>query len=94
MKKISYNCRKRVADSRLRIKGRFISKKVNIIFYCEFLEEFLFYIDIKNLQIKIKDTEKINKLMGGKQEDAFNNKNNLNLDYIQKKLNITKNAEG
>lgn len=28
MKKISYNCRKRVADSRLRIKGRFISKKV------------------------------------------------------------------
>jgi hypothetical protein len=27
-KKISYDCRKRVADTRLRIKGRFISKKV------------------------------------------------------------------
>jgi hypothetical protein len=28
MKKISYDCRKKVADARLRIKGRFISKKV------------------------------------------------------------------
>lgn len=27
-KKISYDCRKKVADTRLRIKGRFISKKV------------------------------------------------------------------
>lgn len=27
-KKIAYDCRKRVADTRLRIKGRFISKKV------------------------------------------------------------------
>lgn len=29
-KKIAYDCRKRVADTRLRIKGRFISKKVKI----------------------------------------------------------------
>lgn len=26
-KKISYDCRKRVADARLRIKGRFITRK-------------------------------------------------------------------
>lgn len=30
-KKISYDCRKKVADARLRIKGRFISKKVGRI---------------------------------------------------------------
>ena len=30
-KKISYDCRKRVADTRLRIKGRFISKKVKYL---------------------------------------------------------------
>jgi len=31
-KKIAYDCRKRVADTRLRIKGRFISKKVKYYF--------------------------------------------------------------
>ena len=30
-KKIAYDCRKRVADTRLRIKGRFISKKVTLL---------------------------------------------------------------
>lgn len=60
-KKISYDCRKRVADTRLRIKGRFISKK---------------------------DTEKIVKLVDGKQEEAFNEKKNLNLDFITNKFNI------
>lgn len=30
-KKISYDCRKRVADTRLRVKGRFISKKVALL---------------------------------------------------------------
>jgi hypothetical protein len=60
-KKISYDCRKRVADTRLRIKGRFISKK---------------------------DSEKIQQLVG-KQEDAFNEKKNLNLDYLTSKFNIS-----
>jgi hypothetical protein len=60
-KKISYDCRKRVADTRLRIKGRFISKK---------------------------DSEKIQQLVG-KQEDAFNEKKNLNLDYLTTKFNIS-----
>lgn len=40
-KKISYDCRKKVADARLRIKGRFISKKVlfsypKVFFYSSF----------------------------------------------------------
>lgn len=65
-KKISYDCRKRVADTRLRIKGRFISKK---------------------------DTEKIVKLVDGKQEEAFNEKKNLNWDYITNKFNITGDQE-
>jgi hypothetical protein len=65
-KKISYDCRKIVADTRLRIKGRFISKK---------------------------DTEKIYKLVDGKQEEAFNEKKNLNLDYITNKFNIRGESE-
>lgn len=64
-KKIAYDCRKRVADTRLRIKGRFISKK---------------------------DSEKIQQLVG-KQEDAFNDKKNLNLDYLTNRFNITGDAE-
>jgi len=36
-KKISYDCRKKVADSRMRIKGRFISKKVKYYTNCQFL---------------------------------------------------------
>lgn len=59
MKKISYDCRKNVADSRLRIKGRFISKV---------------------------DSEKITKLMGGRKDEAFNEKNNLKMDYISTKF--------
>jgi len=65
-KKISYDCRKRVADTRLRIKGRFISKK---------------------------DTEKIYKLVEGKPEEAFNERKNLNLDYIATKFNLGENDD-
>lgn len=38
-KKISYDCRKKVADARLRIKGRFISKKVPI--FSSYLKPFI-----------------------------------------------------
>eukprot|EP01017_Pseudomicrothorax_dubius_P051474 TRINITY_DN9914_c0_g1_i5.p1 TRINITY_DN9914_c0_g1~~TRINITY_DN9914_c0_g1_i5.p1 ORF type:complete len:181 (+),score=49.02 TRINITY_DN9914_c0_g1_i5:65-607(+) len=53
-KKISYDCRKRVADSRKRIKGRFISKKES-----EKIEDLFgvvtdrIYNDKKNLKIEI-----------------------------------------
>ena len=61
MKKISYDCRKKVADARLRIKGRFISKK---------------------------DSEKINKLVDGRQDEAFNGKNNLKCEFVHAKLYV------
>lgn len=57
-RRISYDCRKQVADSRLRIKGRFISKK---------------------------DTQTIKEFLGDN-NDAFNNKKNLNLDFINRKM--------
>lgn len=41
-KKIAYDCRKKVADTRLRIKGRFISKKV--LFCCFLLHNTLINI--------------------------------------------------
>jgi hypothetical protein len=59
-KKIAYECRRRVANTRLRIKGRFISKKD-----CEKIWEFV-----------------------GEQGEAFNDKKNLNLDYITSKFNV------
>lgn len=55
-----------MADSRLRIKGRFISKK---------------------------DCEKIKKLVGGRQEEAFNERKNLNMEFINSKLNLSKNEK-
>lgn len=36
-KKISYDCRKKVADARMRIKGRFISKKVKVSLFSKYL---------------------------------------------------------
>ena len=78
-KKISYDCRKRVADIRLRIKGRFISKIVK-------KKIFIYYIKINKLLLQ--DSEKINKLVEGKQEEAFNDKKNLKIDYITSKFNL------
>lgn len=40
-----------------------------------------------------KDSEKIHKLVGGRQEEAFNDKNNLKVDFISTKLNISKVVE-
>lgn len=37
-----------------------------------------------------KDSEKIHTLVGGRQEEAFNDKNNLKVDFISSKLNISK----
>ncbi len=80
-KKIAYDCRKRVADTRLRIKGRFISKKVTL--------------PTINLPLNIysKDSEKIQQLVG-KQEEAFNDKKNLNLEYLTNKFNISGENDG
>ena len=38
----------------------------------------------------MQDSEKIHKLVGGRQEEAFNDKNNLKVDFISTKLNISK----
>lgn len=43
--------------------------------------------------LNFQDSEKINKLVDGKQEEAFNEKKNLNLDYITNKFNIRNEAE-
>ena len=48
-KRINYNCRKRVADKRLRVKGRFVSKA----------EAYMLANDIKDTNIEINEKRKL-----------------------------------
>jgi hypothetical protein len=63
LKKVSYNCRKRLADTRLRIKGRFISKKDSerlVTLYSK--EEDMLVDDTKNLNIEMIPREEVIKV--------------------------------
>eukprot|EP01017_Pseudomicrothorax_dubius_P030863 TRINITY_DN3880_c0_g1_i2.p2 TRINITY_DN3880_c0_g1~~TRINITY_DN3880_c0_g1_i2.p2 ORF type:complete len:265 (-),score=52.16 TRINITY_DN3880_c0_g1_i2:65-859(-) len=102
LKKIAYDCRKRVADSRMRIKGRFISKKetenIEKIFGNEADK---LYNDKKNLKLDVVTNKlkldkaskkdlmvKINEFLNKNQRTFYTDEDTLIVKNIQQKRPI------